>query len=176
MEGDTKSEALFDGHRGAIICIALSKDSKRIVSGSEDSTIRIWDSKSGRLVGPPLKGHEGWVQSVAYSPDNQRVVSGSSDKTVRVWDVARGETVMVLRGHLKGVDSVAYSNDGRYIASASSDDTNRIWNAQTGRCIHTLQVGRSGYSQASITFSPDDKFIVSNSSIGFRIWNVTIPD
>ena len=77
---------------------------------------------------------------------------------------------MVLRGHSGEVRSVAYSNNGRYIASASMDDTNRIWNAETGHCIHTLQVEDRDFP--SIAFSPDSKFIVSNSRIGFQIWDV----
>ena len=81
-------------------------------------------------------------------------------------------TVMVLRGHSSEVHSVAYSNDGRYIASASKDRTNRIWNAETGHCIHSLQVDRSIFSRPLIAFSPDSKFIVSSSEVGFLIWDV----
>jgi WD40 repeat protein len=70
----------------AVLSIAYSPDGRRIVSGSSDNTVRIWDVESGEAVGEPLRGHTGSLRSVAYSPDNQHVVSGSDDATIRIWD------------------------------------------------------------------------------------------
>ena len=66
----------------------FSPDGARIVSGSGDDTVRVWDAASGAelLV---LRGHEDWVRAAAFSPDGARIVSGSWDNTVRVWDAAR---------------------------------------------------------------------------------------
>ena len=69
--------------------MAYSPDGRRIVSGSEDQTVRVWDAASGVELAR-LRGHAGWVRSVAYSPDGRRIVSGSDDHTVRVWDAASG--------------------------------------------------------------------------------------
>ena len=62
-------------------------DSRYVISGSADNTIRVWDVETGESVCDPLKGHSNWVFSVAFSPDGQRIVSSSYDKTIRVWDV-----------------------------------------------------------------------------------------
>jgi WD40 repeat protein len=61
-----------------------------IVSGSHDSTVRVWDAGSGQPIGEPLSGHTGAVQAVAVGSVGGReaIVSGSSDKTARVWDYA----------------------------------------------------------------------------------------
>ena len=67
--------------------VAFSPDGKRIVSGSQDNTLRLWDGVTGKPVGEALKGHSGWVQSVAFSPDGKRIVSGSDDDTLRLWNV-----------------------------------------------------------------------------------------
>ena len=79
--------------------MAFSPDGTRIVSGSDDSTVRVWDAATGRPVGQPLNGHTGSVTSVAFSPDGKRIVSGSEDKTVRVWDAATGQPSATPDGH-----------------------------------------------------------------------------
>ena len=71
--------------------MSFSRDGKRIVSGSLDSTVRVWDAVSGECVLGPLEGHTGGVRSVSFSGDGKRIVSGSRDRTVRVWDAVSGE-------------------------------------------------------------------------------------
>ncbi|MBQ2787165.1 MAG: PD40 domain-containing protein [Bacteroidaceae bacterium] len=74
------------GHTDCVESVAFSPDGKRIVSGSIDKTIRIWDVATGKQIGEPLIGHTYTVLSVAFSPDGKRIVSGSSDNTIRIWD------------------------------------------------------------------------------------------
>jgi|SRR6185295_12049817 WD40 repeat protein len=74
-----------DRHTEEVYTVAFSPDGTRIVSGSSDLTVRVWDANTGQPVGNPLTGHGGIVKSVALSPDGKRIVSGSADKTLRVW-------------------------------------------------------------------------------------------
>jgi WD40 repeat protein len=67
--------------------VVFSRDGKRIVSGSDDNELRLWEEETGKPIGEPLKGHSKSVLSVAFSPDGTRIVSGSSDYTLRLWDV-----------------------------------------------------------------------------------------
>ena len=69
--------------------MAVSPDGRRIVSGSYDKTVAVWDLESGARL-HELTGHQGGVSSVAVSPDGRRIVSGSGDKTVAVWDLESG--------------------------------------------------------------------------------------
>ncbi len=118
-------------HSRDVISVAFSPDGKRIVSGSDDKTICIWDAETGLQVHSPLKGHSDWVWSVAFSPDGKRIVSGSSDKTICIWDAETGlQAHSPLKGHSDRVLSVAFSPDGKRIVSGSSDQTICIWDAE----------------------------------------------
>ena len=64
--------------------VSFSPDGTKIVSGSLDRSIRVWDATSGTQI-HQLHGHDS-VYSVSFSPDGTKIVSGSGDKSIRVWD------------------------------------------------------------------------------------------
>ncbi|KAE9385107.1 WD40 repeat-like protein, partial [Gymnopus androsaceus JB14] len=167
--------AVLRGHDQWVKSVAFSPDGTRIVSGSGDKTVRIWDANTGAQIGDPLHGHDNWVSSsVAFSPDGTRIVSGSGDKTVRIWDANTGAQIGdPLHGHDNWVSSVAFSPDGTriVIVSGSSDETVRIWDANTGAQIGDLLHGHDD-TVFSVAFSPDGTRIVSGSGDKtVRIWD-----
>jgi WD40 repeat protein len=79
------------GHTDSVESVAFSPDGKKIVSGSDDDTLRVWDAESGSSILGPLVGHSDWVKLLAFSPDGKKIVSGSNDNTLRrVWDAESG--------------------------------------------------------------------------------------
>ncbi|KIM56435.1 hypothetical protein SCLCIDRAFT_29581 [Scleroderma citrinum Foug A] len=110
------AQVLFQRHTDNVTSVAFSPDGTRIVSGSDDRTVRVWDADGGVQIGSPLHGHTSEVMLVAFSSDGTRIVSGSYDSTVRIWDADRGVQIgNPLQGHTEGVRSVAFSPDGTRI-------------------------------------------------------------
>ena len=160
--------AAIAGQGGTVWSVALSADGGRVVSASEDGTVRVWDALSGECV-RELRGHTRGVTSVALSADGGRVVSGSDDGTVRVWDALSGECVRELRGHTNWVRSVAVSADGGRVVSVSEDGTVRVWDALSGECVRELR-GPRGVKGVAV--SADGGRVVSGSEDGtVRVWD-----
>ncbi|KAJ3229448.1 SCF ubiquitin ligase complex subunit cdc4 [Chytriomyces hyalinus] len=89
----------FPGH-GTNVVTCLQFDSDKIVSGSDDQTIHIYDTNTGRLR-RKLSGHDGGVWALQYWGDS--LVSGSTDRTVRVWDMDTGMCTHLFEGHTSTV-------------------------------------------------------------------------
>jgi WD40 repeat protein len=64
----------------------MSADGKKVVSGSGDKTVKIWDAESGAEL-HTLSGHNDLVNSVAVSTDGRKIVTGSYGKTVKIWNM-----------------------------------------------------------------------------------------
>jgi WD40 repeat protein len=133
-------------HDGAVWSASFSPDGSRIVSGSSDKTVRIWDAVTGDAI-RTLEGHTNSVWSASFSSDGSRIVSGSDDKTVRIWDAVTGDAIRTLEGHTNSVLSASFSPDGSRIVSGSDDKTVRIWDAQPHTHPLTLRpdVNRDGW-------------------------------
>jgi len=148
------------GHSDEVHGMAVSPDGKRIVSGSVDKTVKVWDAATGAEL-MTLRGHEGGINSVAFSQDGKHIVSGSEDKTIKIWDAATGAEVMTLRGHSDEVRGVAFGPDGKRIVSGSFDATIKVWNAANGDELMTIRGHECKIGPVS--FSPDGRRIVSGS-------------
>lgn len=159
----------------AVETAIFSPDTGRVVSGSKDGNIQVWDAHTGDLIARPFRGHTGPIRSAAFSPDGARIVSGSDDFTVCVWDFHTGDLFAgPLEGHTNSVRSVAFSPDGSRIVSGSDDRTARVWAIDTHTSnFATMQYHREHTGSVySVAFSPDGTRIVSGSGDWtIRVWN-----
>jgi WD40 repeat protein len=83
--GHSKQSQKRDPLRRILLSVTMSGDGKRIFTGGDDGTVRVWDAETG-VEKLTLKGHTGPVTSVAISGNGKRLISGGDDGTVRVWD------------------------------------------------------------------------------------------
>jgi len=162
-------DKFMEGHISVVTSVSFNHDGTKIVSGSRDRTVRVWNSETGECV-LTLEGHTQGVMSVSFNHDGTKIVSGSGDKTVRVWNSETGECVLTLEGHTDFVNSVSFNHDGTKIVSGSSDKTVRVWNSETGECLLTLEDHTDFVN--SVSFNHDGTKIVSGSwDKTVRVWN-----
>lgn len=116
---------------------AFSPDGTRIVGGSSDGTLHVWDAHTGARIHTALDGHAKRVTAIAFSPDGKRIVSASQDTSTYLWDAASGVQLLgPMKAYPYRVSHVKFSMDGNFI-TASYNATNLmcIWDAASGVCI-----------------------------------------
>jgi S1-C subfamily serine protease len=160
----------LEGHQDIVNSVVISSDNQRVITGSWDNTIKVWNLETGQLE-QTLVGHESLVNSVALSADGNTLVSGSDDGTVKVWNLQTGESIQTLTGHNDVVNCVAISLDGNTAVSSSDDETIRVWNLETGKSELTL-TGHEDWIN-TVAISADGTTVVSGSSDQtVRVWDL----
>jgi WD40 repeat protein len=192
--GHGKPQGRAAGHGSYISSAAFLPGGQELVTGSWDTTARVWNLTGSQPEEQLLYGehqtfwsHDTWtgrgeivtetqaiynnpVLAVAVSPDGKWAASGSWDKTVRLWAVADGQTRQVWEGG-DVVRSLAFSSDGRYLVAGCEDKTARLGNVQTGEAVGNFE-GHSGYVTA-VAFSASGKWLATGSAnLEVRLWEV----
>jgi WD40 repeat protein len=87
---------ILRGHTGPARSLTFAPDSRTLATGSDDTTIRLWDVETGLLKGV-LVGHADWVRALAFSPDGNTLASGGADQKIHFWHRSAGQPVASLR-------------------------------------------------------------------------------
>ncbi len=160
----------LEGHQDTVNAAAVSRDGSRVLTGSADNTLKLWDANSGACANS-FEGHQNSVTCVAFNPDGTLVLSGSRDRTVRLWDVATGECIQTLEGHRDSIEAAAIVADDRKAMSASSDGTIRVWDIEAGTCVDTFEEHRGPVTALAVDTA--GLLAISGDQDGtIRVWDV----
>ncbi|PHH84985.1 hypothetical protein CDD83_1079 [Cordyceps sp. RAO-2017] len=154
---------VLPGHSHSVRAISAHGDT--LVSGSYDSTVRVWRISTGESL-QTLRGHSQKVYSVVLDHERNRCISGSMDSLVKIWDLATGSCLHTLEGHSLLVGLLDLRDER--LVSAAADSTLRIWDPESGRCRHTLMA----HTGAITCFQHDGRKVISGSEKTVKMWDV----
>lgn len=165
------------GHTGEVTSIDISADGTRIISGSADATIRMWNAKTGQclyIIDKADKnsvGHTYGIQDAIFSPDASMFLTVSKDDTVKVWRALDGSLVQTFKDSQSSqVHAASWSNDGSRIVFACDNGTAQVGQVDSGEIEFVLR----GHQKWVISafFNHDDSKIVTASGDGTaRVWD-----
>jgi WD40 repeat protein len=116
----------FCGHGHPVYCVTFDNVGARVITGSDDTNVKVWSVTSGALLGV-LRGHKSYITDTSVSPDNRLVAAGAVDGSIRVWLLDTFAPVAVLLGHKTSISSVTFSPCGRFLLSSAVGCLVRVW-------------------------------------------------
>ncbi|TKY89120.1 hypothetical protein EX895_001651 [Sporisorium graminicola] len=159
------------GHRKNVKSVRfVGEEGRKLVSGSSDNTVRLWNSNTGRCEAV-LEGHRSRVWDVDSTRTGGHVASASGDSTVKVWEVESAQCKTTLRASMGDVYSCRFHPDEKHLVSAGYDKLVRMYDIETGSIVKTFTGHQLGVSSA--IFNPLGNLIVTASKdTTIRFWDV----
>lgn len=163
------------GHSAKIHNLLFTPDGGKIISVSEDKTVRVWNAETGEMIrkfeSQVGDGWEGMLYSSALSPDGKLLavagypVSSEKQNYIVIINLEKNVQVSVAAGHTNVINALSFSSHGKYLASGSDDGTIKIWKVEDAKnwaTIANIPVG-SAVSGLSFNSKTHDLAVVTAS-------------
>jgi WD40 repeat protein len=132
---------VFAGHSSSVTTGQFTPDGKKIVSGSEDTSLIVWDPKTAtsilKITGEDARFHKEGITCLAVNKESALVLSGSTDSSARLINLINGNILGSLENHTESVETVGFSNVLPLAATGSVDGKLNIWDVTTMRLRQT---------------------------------------
>ena len=167
----------LSGHEDQILTLAISPDSRWLVSAGRDRQIRAWDLQADDPSSDPivLPGHTNEIWVVSFSPDGGRFVSAGTDRAARLWtmtDDGPDPAAVALQSHNDAIFAASFSPTGRWLATASQDGETRLWNLEAAGFTENPSIlGGHDDWVIGLAFAPDEAWLATASfDTMARLW------
>jgi WD40 repeat protein len=124
-----KLVANLKGHTYAVYCLTWTADGKTLVSGSNDHSVRMWNTTPWQQI-TVLTGHSS-VRGIAISPNGRILASASNDDTARLWNLENGQPIGSPLQHDNAVPCVSFSTYGKLLTTGCADKNACTWDIST---------------------------------------------
>ncbi|XP_033745921.1 transducin beta-like protein 3 [Pecten maximus] len=124
-------------HDKDINSIAMAPNDKFIASGSQDKTVKIWNTSDLSLLGV-MRGHKRGIWCLQFSPVDQCLATSSADGTIKIWSLSDFLCVKTFEGHDSSVLRVIFLNRGMQLMSCGSDGLLKLWTIKNNECVKTF--------------------------------------
>lgn len=155
---------LRGGHKRYVHSFDVSPDGKFLLTGSDDSTARVWELKDGKPVSAPLR-HRAPVRRVMWLDDHRLLTAADAG---RVWEfIGRPKPVMDL-DEVIGMSSIL---EDEYLALVRSDNI-EVWSLAQKRAVASLPRRHPGGNRvaASVEFVPGGEVVFTEEGL-LRVWD-----
>jgi WD40 repeat protein/serine/threonine protein kinase len=157
----------LEGHSDVVRSLAFSPDGKTLATASNDTTVRIWQAGTGRLLNMQLTSSQ--LVALAFAPDGGTIMVADDSGLVTIRDASNLAVLRSIRGPSDKLLDLAVAPDGRSVATCGISGKIRLWDTLTGQELLTLEGHKTQVN--GIAFAPDGSSLASCSHDGkVRLW------
>jgi ribosomal RNA-processing protein 9 len=166
--GRKGTEEQHVGHTSHIMALAMSTDSKFLVSGSDNNLIIAWNPENMELL-HKFKGHRGAVSGLAFRKNSHTLFSCSHDRSVKVWDLDEMSYIETLFGHQEAITAIDSLTRERALTAGGRDSSVRIW-----KIVEESQLVFQGNGQSvdCVKFLDEHHFVSGSDDGSVSLWGL----
>lgn len=164
---------ILDAHVGGVTALKGTLESKRVVSGGMDGTIRVWSSGARKQsLLRSMKEHRGRVWSIRINPNNKEALSCSADGSCIIWDIENYYRILCIFDKIV-FKSIVYHPECAQLLTTGSDRRIGYWEVFDGQLLRSLETCDKEQGEiSSLSMMKNGQHFLSGGSDGVvKIWD-----